>query len=57
MIRQAGPDGIKRAALADAVGAPATTVGGWLKEWTGQGVIEALGSPPHTRYAATDDRQ
>ncbi|WP_331723275.1 hypothetical protein [Streptomyces sp. NBC_00105] len=57
VIRQAGPDGIKRAALADAVGAPATTVGGWLKEWTGQGVIEALGSPPHTRYAATDGRQ
>ncbi|WP_327267123.1 FtsK/SpoIIIE domain-containing protein (plasmid) [Streptomyces sp. NBC_01232] len=57
VIRQAGPDGIKRAALAEAVGAPATTVGGWLKEWTGQGVIEALGSPPHTRYAATDGRQ
>nr|AAS45811.1 TraSLVB [Streptomyces lavendulae] len=57
VIRQAGPDGIKRAALADAVGVPATTVGGWLKEWTSQGVIEALGSPPHTRYAATDGRQ
>ncbi|MFJ8570421.1 hypothetical protein [Streptomyces sp. NPDC093514] len=57
VIRQAGPDGIKRAALADAVGAPATTVGGWLKEWTLKGVIEALGSPPHTRYAATDGRQ
>ncbi|MEV6682231.1 hypothetical protein AB0N09_36025 [Streptomyces erythrochromogenes] len=56
-IRSAGPGGIKRAAVADAVGVPATTVGGWLKEWADMGVVEALGSPPHTRYAATDGRQ
>ncbi|MFG2978758.1 hypothetical protein ACGFYY_37950 [Streptomyces sp. NPDC048331] len=56
-IRSAGPRGIKRAAVADAVGVPATTVGGWLKEWSDMGVVEALGSPPHTRYAATDGRQ
>ncbi|MFE7268391.1 hypothetical protein ACFU9B_41495 [Streptomyces sp. NPDC057592] len=57
LIRQAGPEGIKRAAVADALGASPTTVGGWLKTWAEQGVIEALGSPPHTRYAATDGRQ
>ncbi|MEV6332281.1 helix-turn-helix domain-containing protein [Streptomyces sp. NPDC051909] len=58
IIRQAGPDGIKRAAVAQAVGASPTTVGGWLKAWAEQGLIEALGSPPHTRYAAaTDERQ
>ncbi|WP_327310135.1 FtsK/SpoIIIE domain-containing protein (plasmid) [Streptomyces sp. NBC_01298] len=57
LIRQAGPEGIKRAAVADAIGASATTVGGWLKGWTEQGLIEALGASPHTRYAATDGRQ
>ncbi|WP_331718201.1 FtsK/SpoIIIE domain-containing protein (plasmid) [Streptomyces virginiae] len=61
LIRQAGPQGIKRAAVADALGTPANTVGGWLKTWTEQGLIQALGTPPHTRYAATDaatdDRQ
>ncbi|MFE2553618.1 hypothetical protein ACFXGI_34560 [Streptomyces sp. NPDC059355] len=57
VIRDAGPDGIKRAAVADAVGVPATTVGGWLREWTDMGVVEAIGRPPHTRYAATDGRQ
>ncbi|MCX5278418.1 FtsK/SpoIIIE domain-containing protein [Streptomyces virginiae] len=61
LIRQAGPQGIKRAAVADALGTPANTVGGWLKTWTEQGLIQALGAPPHTRYAATDaatdDRQ
>lgn len=56
LIRQAGPEGIKRAAVADALGASPTTVGGWLKAWADQGVIEALGSPPHTRYAVTDGR-
>ncbi|WKV76623.1 FtsK/SpoIIIE domain-containing protein (plasmid) [Streptomyces sp. PCS3-D2] len=54
LIRQAGPQGIKRAAVADAIGAPANTVGGWLKAWTEQGLIQALGASPHTRYAATD---
>ncbi|MCX5207707.1 FtsK/SpoIIIE domain-containing protein [Streptomyces sp. NBC_00237] len=57
VIRQAGPLGIKRAAVADAIGASPTTVGGWLKAWTDQGLVEVLGSPPHTRYAATDARQ
>ncbi|MFG2716580.1 helix-turn-helix domain-containing protein [Streptomyces goshikiensis] len=57
LIRQAGPEGIKRAEVADALGASPNTVGGWLKGWTEQGLIEALGAPPHTRYAATDGRQ
>ncbi|MFD3518489.1 FtsK/SpoIIIE domain-containing protein [Streptomyces sp. NPDC058657] len=57
VIRQAGPQGIKRAAVADAIGASPTTVGGWLKTWADEGLVEVLGSPPHTRYAATDARQ
>ncbi|MFG2754697.1 helix-turn-helix domain-containing protein [Streptomyces xanthophaeus] len=57
LIRQAGPQGIKRAEVAGALGASPNTVGGWLKAWTEQGLIEALGAPPHTRYVATDGRQ
>jgi hypothetical protein len=54
LIRQAGPKGLKRAEIADAIGASPTTVGGWLKGWVDEGLVEVLGSPPHTRYAATD---
>ena len=55
LIRQAGPEGVKRAEVADALGASPTTVGGWLKEWVRQGLLETEGSPPHTRYVATTD--
>jgi hypothetical protein len=57
LIRRAGPEGVKRAQLAYTVGTSPNTVGGWLREWVGRGLIQALGSPPHTRYAATDGRQ
>ena len=55
LIRQAGPEGVKRAEVADALGASPNTVGGWLKEWVRQGLLETEGSPPHTRYVATTD--
>ncbi|MFZ3475182.1 hypothetical protein ACODT4_39910, partial [Streptomyces sp. 2.9] len=44
LIRQAGPEGLKRAEVATAIGASATTVGGWLKGWTEQGLVETRAS-------------